>query len=270
MRGKVAPAVAGLLVLTLVIGNIFLSCGNDDDDASMATGDEEDVSPTPFLQDDDQSDDDQTDDDDDDDNNDDDTTPDDDDDDNNDDDDNTPDPECVAAYEQYYECYPIGLGGYTMEEFIIDHCYGSPDEVYGPDGGLVQCYLEDPECRAFGICVAHLTDTADPDCIAAYERYYECDPAGFGIYTLEEMIWDNCWGGLDPKYGEDGYVVQCYLEYPTDCTAYVLCVDETLFFRKTARQTTKAGPQCLAVFAAAGNSEYLFPFIPLQEEEMKR
>jgi len=285
MKGQQVFAIVGLCSLALTAGYGFLSC-SDDDDASLDDGEAEDndLDPppdddndvpdddthidddtSPSVEDDDLLDDDSADDD----TLDDDTTP-DDDSPPGDDDDNTPDPECLAAYERYYECYPEGLGGYTMEEFILDHCYGSPDEVYGPDGGLVQCYLTDPECRAFGICVAHLTATPDADCIAAYERYYECNPGGFIIYTLEEMIWDNCWGGMDPKYGVDGYVVQCYLQHPDDCIAYTACVDETLLFHYLVPQPKATGPQCLVVLAAdRSHSRFLYR-VSLRQDGGKR
>lgn len=219
----------GLFVLVLVAEYSLFSCGDDDDDASMANGDEEDVSPTPILQDDDQTDDDQTDDDDND-NNDDDTTPDD------DDTSPVPDADCVAAYTGAFDCNSEGLGDYSLEEWIELFCYGSTDATFGVGGLIVQCYLNSIadgrlDCAAYAICINEIfhPPVLNEDCVNAYETLYECYPAGIGGYTAQEFIDCHCYEQDNPSslFGYNGRIVQCYLTFPDDCFAYILCVRES-------------------------------------------
>jgi len=40
---------------------------------------------------------------------------------------------------------------------------------------------------------------------------------------MEEMIDGNCYGSLDPIFGVDGLIIQCYQADPT-CEALIACV----------------------------------------------
>jgi len=85
-------------------------------------------------------------------------------------------------------------------------------------------------------------NSPDQDCVATYEKLYECHPDGVLNKTLAECIADFCYGSTDSDYGVDGAIVQCYLAHPDNCILFITCVDHLL-------NETQLDEVCAAAYA---------------------
>lgn len=103
-------------------------------------------------------------------------------------------------------------------------------------------------------------DTPDQDCISAYEKIFECNPEGLGEYPLDVWIDFYCYGNEDAVFGTSGGVVQCYLEYPDNCSAYATCIENVL-------HPPVADEDCVAAFESYYDC-WPTGFFPYSEEQM--